>query len=141
MSEGTGSGRGLVFITGAKLYFIATGFLVQLGLPRLLGSPEVFGQYSLAMSIVSVINNVLIAATVQSVSKRVSEDPALAGARLAPARAAPLTPRSPLHTLTHNPRTACTRVVHSLTLRCRAVSSLEMVQPGSQMPASSGNRA
>ncbi len=82
MSEGTGSGRGLVFITGAKLYFIASGFLVQLGLPRLLGSPEVFGQYSLAMSIVSVINNVLIAATVQSVSKRVSEHPELAGPRL-----------------------------------------------------------
>ncbi len=82
MSQGTGSGRGLVFITGAKLYFIASGFLVQLGLPRLLGSPEVFGQYSLAMSIVSVVNNVLIAATVQSVSKRVSEDPALAGPRL-----------------------------------------------------------
>jgi len=82
MSEGTGSGRGLIFITGAKLYFIASGFLVQLGLPRLLGSPEVFGQYSLAMSFVSVINNVLIAATVQSVSKRVSEDPSLAGPRL-----------------------------------------------------------
>jgi stage V sporulation protein B len=51
-------------------------------LPRLLGSPEAFGQYSLAMSIVSVVNNVLIAATVQSVSKRISEDENLASARL-----------------------------------------------------------
>lgn len=82
MSESQGAGRGLVYITAAKLYFILSGFLVQLGLPRLLGSPEAFGQYSLAMSIVSVVNNVLIAATVQSVSKRVSEDETLAGARL-----------------------------------------------------------
>lgn len=82
MSESQGAGRGLVYITAAKLYFILSGFIVQLGLPRLLGSPEAFGQYSLAMSIVSVVNNVLIAATVQSVSKRVSEDENLAGARL-----------------------------------------------------------
>jgi stage V sporulation protein B len=82
MSEKTGSGRGLVLITAAKLYFIATGFLVQLGLPRLLGSPEAFGEYSLAMSIASVVNNVLIATTVQSVSKRVSENPERAAERL-----------------------------------------------------------
>ena len=77
MSESAGTGRGLAFITAAKLYFILSGFIVQLGLPRLLGSPEAFGQYSLAMSIVSVVNNVLIAATVQSVSKRISEDESL----------------------------------------------------------------
>lgn len=82
MSDSAGTGRGLVFITAAKLYFILSSFIVQLGLPRLLGSPESFGQYSLAMSIVSVVNNVLIAATVQSVSKRVSEDEALAAPRL-----------------------------------------------------------
>jgi stage V sporulation protein B len=82
MSSAAGTGRGLALITLAKLYFILTGFVVQVGLPRLLGSPTAFGQYSLVMSIASVINNVLIAATVQSVSKRVSEDEALAPARL-----------------------------------------------------------
>ncbi|MFT3926275.1 MAG: oligosaccharide flippase family protein [Myxococcales bacterium] len=82
MSESAGTGRGLALITAAKLYFILSGFIVQFGLPRLLGSPEAFGQYSLAMNFVSVVNNVLIAATVQSVSKRISEDEALAGARL-----------------------------------------------------------
>ena len=46
-------------------------------LPRLLGSPEAFGQYSLAMSIANVVDNVLIAATVQSLSKRVSENEAI----------------------------------------------------------------
>jgi len=82
MSAAAGTGRGLALITLAKLYFILTGFVVQVGLPRLLGSPTAFGQYSLVMSIASVVNNVLIAATVQSVSKRVSEDEALASARL-----------------------------------------------------------
>jgi stage V sporulation protein B len=82
MSASAGTGRGLALITLAKLYFILTGFVVQVGLPRLLGSPTAFGQYSLVMSIASVLNNVLIAATVQSVSKRVSEDEALAPARL-----------------------------------------------------------
>jgi stage V sporulation protein B len=82
MSAAAGTGRGLALITLAKLYFILTGFVVQVGLPRLLGSPTAFGRYSLVMSMASVINNVLIAATVQSVSKRVSEDEQLAPARL-----------------------------------------------------------
>ena len=82
MSEKAGVGSGLAVITLAKLYFILTGFAVQVGLPRLLGSPEAFGQYSLAMSIANVVDNVLIAATVQSLSKRVSENEALAPARL-----------------------------------------------------------
>jgi stage V sporulation protein B len=82
MSAAAGTGRGLALITLAKLYFILTGFVVQVGLPRLLGSPTAFGRYSLVMSMASVINNVLIAATVQSVSKRVSEDEQLAAARL-----------------------------------------------------------
>src|SRR5690349_5438921 len=75
-------GSGLAYITLAKLYFIVTAFAVQVGLPRLLGSPEAFGQYSLAMSIANVVDNVLIAATVQSLSKRVSENEALAAVRL-----------------------------------------------------------
>jgi stage V sporulation protein B len=81
MSDQASAGRGLAFITLAKLYFILMGFVVQLGLPRLLTKGE-FGRYTLAMSMVSVINNVLIAATVQSVSKRVSEAEGQAGARL-----------------------------------------------------------
>lgn len=76
-----GAGRGLLSITAAKLYFILTGFAVQVGLPRFLETDE-FGLYSLTMSTVSVLNNVLIASTVQSVSKRVAEAPQAAGARL-----------------------------------------------------------
>jgi stage V sporulation protein B len=82
MSEKAGVSSGIAFITIAKVYFIVTAFAVQVGLPRLLGSPEAFGQYSLAMSIANVVDNVLIAATVQSLSKRVSENEALAAVRL-----------------------------------------------------------
>jgi stage V sporulation protein B len=81
MTDQATAGKGLAFITLAKLYFILMGFIVQLGLPRFL-SPTEYGRYSLAMSFVSVVNNVLIAATVQSVAKRVSENAALAPARL-----------------------------------------------------------
>ena len=46
------------------------------------GSPEAFGLFSTAMNVVSILNNVLIAATVQTVSKHVSEDLARAPATL-----------------------------------------------------------
>ncbi len=68
------AGRGVLSMTGSKLYFIVAGYAVQLLLPRLLGSPEAFGLFSTAMSFVSILNNVLITATIQVVSKRVSED-------------------------------------------------------------------
>jgi len=69
------AGRGVLSISAAKLYFIIAGYAVQLALPRLLGGPEQFGLYSSAMSLVSIVTNVLIAATIQTVSKRVSEAP------------------------------------------------------------------
>lgn len=68
------AGRGLLWITFAKGYFIVTAYGVQLLLPRLFHTPEEFGFYRSAMSLVSILNNVLIAATVQTVSKHVSDD-------------------------------------------------------------------
>ena len=68
------AGRGLIAIAGAKIFFILAGYTTQLLLPRLLGSPELFGLYSKVVSGISILNNVLIAATIQSVSKFVSED-------------------------------------------------------------------
>ena len=69
-----GAAKGLLSIAGAKVYFILTSYAVQLLLPRIFGSPSEFGLYSTAMSGVAMLNNVLIAATIQSVSKFVSED-------------------------------------------------------------------
>jgi stage V sporulation protein B len=74
LEEARRAGRGILSMSGSKLYFVVAGYAVQLLLPRLLGSPEAFGFFSTAMSLVSILNNVLIAATIQVVSKRISED-------------------------------------------------------------------
>ena len=61
-------------IAGAKAYFILTSYAVQLLLPRIFGEAKEFGLYSATMSGVAILTNVLIVATIQSVSKFVSED-------------------------------------------------------------------
>ncbi|MEM8607119.1 MAG: lipopolysaccharide biosynthesis protein [Myxococcota bacterium] len=76
------AGRGLVSIAGAKVFFILTSYAVQLLLPRIFGEAKEFGLYSAAMSGVAIFNNVLIVATIQSVSKFVSEDEPSAPATL-----------------------------------------------------------
>jgi len=68
------AGRGVMSIAGAKVFFIITGYAVQLLLPRIFGEAKEFGLYSAATSGVAIFNNVLIVATIQSVSKFVSED-------------------------------------------------------------------
>ncbi len=72
--EARRAGRGLVSIAGAKAYFILTSYAVQLLLPRIFGEAKEFGLYSATMSGVAILTNVLIVATIQSVSKFVSED-------------------------------------------------------------------
>jgi stage V sporulation protein B len=72
--EARTAGRGVIAITAYKLYFIAASYAVFLALPRLLGTPEAFGLYATTISIVSILHNVLIQGTIQTVSKRVSED-------------------------------------------------------------------
>ena len=67
------AGRGVLLISGSKIYFLIAGYAGQLLLPRLFGKPEVFGLFSTAMSSVSIVNNIIVGATVQVVSKRVSE--------------------------------------------------------------------
>ena len=69
-------------IAGAKVFFILTGYAVQLLLPRIFGEAKEFGLYSAAMSGVAIFNNVLIVATIQSFSKFVSEDEANAAVTL-----------------------------------------------------------
>ena len=68
-----GAGRGLLFITFAKLWFMVMGYVVQFALPRALGSPAKWGVWVLVLSAVSPVNNVMITATIQGVSKFVSE--------------------------------------------------------------------
>ncbi|MFO0694515.1 MAG: polysaccharide biosynthesis C-terminal domain-containing protein [Polyangiales bacterium] len=67
------AGRGLLSIAGAKIFFVVAGFAVQFLLPRFLGSAERYGLLMAAMSGVSILNNVMVTGTVQTVSKFVSE--------------------------------------------------------------------
>lgn len=70
---------GFLLITGAKLWFLVTATVLNLGLPRLLGDAAQFGDFGTVNSLISILNMVLVTGVLQAVSKRVSERPALAG--------------------------------------------------------------
>lgn len=69
------TGRGVLIITAAKVWFLITSAVIQLGLPVFLGSPEAFGVYKIVTEAMSLLNMVMITGTLQAVSKRVSEQP------------------------------------------------------------------
>jgi len=73
------AGRGALFIGFAKLYFMVSGSVQQIVLPRLLATAE-FGAFAVVNSVVSIVNNTMVQATIQSVSKFTAEDDARAGA-------------------------------------------------------------
>lgn len=72
------TGRGFLVITGAKVWFMVTGAIIQLGLPIFLGSPEKFGVFKIVTESISLVNMVMITGTMQAVSKLVSEQPSAA---------------------------------------------------------------
>jgi O-antigen/teichoic acid export membrane protein len=73
------AGRGALFIGFAKIYFMVSGLIQQVGLNRVLGSVE-YGAFGVVNSVISIVNNTMVQATVQSVSKFTAEDDARAGA-------------------------------------------------------------
>ena len=79
-AKSVSAGRGLVFITVAKLWFMVAGYVVQFALPRALGSPARYGVWIVVLSILSPVNNVMVQATIQGVSKFTSEIEARQGA-------------------------------------------------------------
>lgn len=74
MPKSVSAGRGLVFITGAKLWFMVAGYVIQFALPRALGSPARYGIWIVTLSVLSWINNVIVQGTNQAVSKFTAED-------------------------------------------------------------------
>ncbi len=68
------SGRGFLLITGAKLWFLVMGMVVTIGLPLLM-TPADFGIYNLVTNAGGLLNMVILTATLQAVSKLVSERP------------------------------------------------------------------
>jgi O-antigen/teichoic acid export membrane protein len=67
------AGRGTLYISAAKLWFILSGFSIHIALTRLL-SEEQYGLYQVVIAIVSVINAVVVTGTSQTVSKYISQD-------------------------------------------------------------------
>lgn len=66
--EARAAGRGVLFIAGAKAYFMVAGAAIEIALPSILGA-SVFGAYKVVVSTVSPVNNVLITGTIQAVSR------------------------------------------------------------------------
>lgn len=73
----TGAARGVAYIAFAKLYFMVAGMVIQFRLPHLL-SRGAWGSYSLVTNIASLVNNVLVTGTIQTVSKFAAQEPAKA---------------------------------------------------------------
>jgi stage V sporulation protein B len=73
------AGRGAIFISAAKVFFIVSGFAQQVLLPRLLGMGG-YGTYGVVVAAVSVLNNATVQGTINSVSKFTSEDDSRADA-------------------------------------------------------------
>lgn len=72
------AGRGFILITFAKLYFLLTSAIINIGLPRILGDPARFGDFRVVNSFLSVLTMVVITGTIQGISKITSEDNARA---------------------------------------------------------------
>ena len=60
-------------MTAAKAFFVVGGLAVQLGLPRLLRSPEEYGLYAAATALLAILTNTLTQAAMQTTSKHASE--------------------------------------------------------------------
>lgn len=81
MNKPSVAGRGVLFLTISKFYFILAGYAIFFGLPRLLGE-ELFGLFAIVNSIVAILNAALVYGTIQMVSKFVSQEEEHGGAVL-----------------------------------------------------------
>ncbi|HEY4181585.1 MAG TPA: oligosaccharide flippase family protein [Kofleriaceae bacterium] len=66
--------RGVIYIAFAKFYFMVAGMVLQFRLPHIL-SRAAWGSYSLVTNVTSLVNNVLVTGTIQSVSKYSAQEP------------------------------------------------------------------
>src|SRR5256712_8732676 len=68
------AGRGAIYITAAKIWFIVSGYGITVTLAHLL-TTENYGIYRVVINTVSIINAVIVTGTYQTVSKYVSQEP------------------------------------------------------------------
>jgi O-antigen/teichoic acid export membrane protein len=67
------AGRGSIYITAAKIWFMISGYGIFYTLPRLISREDV-GLYKVAVGVVSIINAVIVTCTQQTVSKYISQE-------------------------------------------------------------------
>ena len=73
------AGSGVLWLTMAKFYFMATGFVLVIFLPKIFEklsgdvTGEMYGRYRVVIGLVNLLNMVLIGGTIQAVSKFISE--------------------------------------------------------------------
>ena len=74
-----GAGRGFAFILAAKLYFLFVGYAIVVTLSWVLGR-GLYGVYGLVVGAISVLDNVIVTGTIQSVSRFTAKEGTEAGA-------------------------------------------------------------
>lgn len=65
------AGLGVLAITGAKVWFMLTGFAQPVLLTALLGASD-YGVYGTVLNAISIVNNLLVAGSIQGMSKAVT---------------------------------------------------------------------
>jgi stage V sporulation protein B len=70
VSQGSKAGRGGLYVLGAKVCFIGMGLVQQSVLPHLIGLAA-YGSFARVMAISNVVNNVVVAASLQGMSRAV----------------------------------------------------------------------
>src|ERR1044071_4957737 len=73
------AGRGTIYITIAKVWFLLSGWALHYILARLMSTDQ-YGQYQVVIGDISIINAVIVTGTYQTVSKYISQDEANADA-------------------------------------------------------------
>src|SRR5215471_19132632 len=68
------AGRATLLITGAKIWFMVSGYAIAFTLAHLL-TDESYGLYRVVINVVSILNAVIVTGTYQTISKYVSQDP------------------------------------------------------------------
>lgn len=69
----TTAGRGAIYITLAKLWFMVSGYGIAFTLAHLF-TPEDYGIYKVVTNAVSIVNAVIVTGTYQTVSKYISQE-------------------------------------------------------------------
>ncbi len=66
--------RGLLWVLGAKVFFVLASYAMHVALPRLLGSAAEYGAFATGLNLFAMANSVFLVSTIYSVSQLTSAD-------------------------------------------------------------------